>query len=182
MNDYRSFVRSLANNGTNQIFLNSDNDKMLSVFIEMFENSQTEFRIYAGNLCNEVTNSKEYIEAISNFIEKRGQLFILLNNFDTKEIVNYNLYRRLAYYQSLDGYNINIKYTQTKILYNNNPAHFAVGDRHSYRIETDIKNRTAVCNMNDPEYCIKLIRLFDKVFSDEGSMDVDLIRIFNIDK
>lgn len=182
MNNYRSFVRSLANNCTNQIFLNSDNDKMLSVFIEMFENSQKEFRIYAGNLCNDVTNSKEYIEAISNFIEKKGQLFILLNNFNAEEIVNYNLYRRLAYYQSLNDYNIKIKYTHTKILYNSNPAHFAVGDRHSYRIETDIKNRTAVCNMNDPEYCAKLIRLFDKVFVDAGSVDVDLIKIFNINK
>ncbi len=63
MNTYKNFVHNLAKNQTNKVFLNSDNNKMLSVFQEMFEHSNTEFRIFAGDLCNETTGSKEYIES-----------------------------------------------------------------------------------------------------------------------
>lgn len=179
-NDYREFVHGLATHQTDMIFLNSDEDKMLAVFLEMFASSQSEFRIFAGNLCNDVTNSKEYIEAISNFIEKKGKLFILLNNFHQEKAVNCNLYKRLAYYQSLKDYDIKIKTTQTNITYNDKPAHFAIGDRKSFRIETDIQNRTAICNMNNPEYCAKLIDFFDKMFADKDNVVVDLVRIFKI--
>lgn len=177
-NDYREFVHGLAANKTDMIFLNSDEDKMLSVFVEMFNSAKKEFRIFAGSLCNKTTNSNGYIEAISNYIEKKGELYILLNEFDRDKVYN-NLFKRLAYYQSMN-YNIKIKSTKAKITYHDNPAHFAVGDRISYRIETDIKKRSAVCNMYSPEFSESLIRIFDKIFNDERSIDVDLLGIFNI--
>lgn len=182
MEDYRRFVHALAETKINQIFLNSDNDKMLSVFIEMFNVSEREFRIYASNLCNDITNSKEYIEAISNFIEKKGKLYILLNNFHQEQAIFHNLFKRLAYYQSLDGYNIFIKSTTKEILYDEKPAHLAIGDDKCYRIETDINKRTAICNMADSDYSKKLVSFFDDLFEDEENLVIDLVKIFNIRK
>lgn len=182
MNTYKKFVHNLAENRINKVFLNSDNAKMLSVFQEMFEHSDSEFRIFAGDLCNETTGSKEYIESISNFIEKKGRLYILLNDFRQERAVTHNLYKRLAYYQSLGEYHIFIKSTRSKILYNDEVAHLAIGDHCSYRIETDIEKRTAICNMSSPEYSEKLVSLFDGLFSDEGNLVVDLVKIFNFFK
>lgn len=180
MNTYRSFVRNLAENQIDKVFLNSDNNKMLSVFQEMFEHSNKEFRIFAGDLCNETTGSKEYIESISNFIEKKGNLYILLNNFRQEQAVTHNLYKRLAYYQSLGEYHIYIKSTKNQILYKGTVAHLAIGDRCSYRIETDIEKRTAICNMSSPKYTEKLVSVFDDLFNDEDNLIIDLVKIFNL--
>ena len=180
MNTYKCFVHNLAEQQINKVFLNSDNDKMLSVFQEMFDHSSTEFRIFAGNLCNEVTGSKEYIESVSNFIEKKGYLYILLNKFRQEQAVNHNLYKRLAYYQSLGEYHILIKSTTTQIAYKDKSAHLAIGDRCSYRIETDIEKRTAICNMADSDYSEKLVSFFFTVFNDPANLVIDLVKIFNL--
>lgn len=182
MNTYKNFVHNLAERNINKIFLNSDNTKMLSVFQEMFEHSNSEFRIFAGDLCNETTGSKEYIESISNFIEKKGCLYVLLNNFHQEQAVLHNLYKRLAYYQSLGSYNVFIKSTKKQILYNGEIAHLAIGDRRSYRIETDITKRTAICNMSAPEYSEKLVSFFDGLFNDQDNLEIDLVKIFNLNK
>lgn len=180
MNSYKTFVHNLAETQTNKVFLNSDNNKMLSVFQEMFEHSNTDFRIFAGGLCNEVTGSKEYIEAISNFIEKKGNLYILLNNFHQEQASVHNLYKRLAYYQSLGEYHIFIKSTKQQILYEGATAHLAIGDHCSYRIETDIEKRTAICNMSDSGYTEKLVSFFDTLFNDQENLVIDLVKIFNL--
>lgn len=180
MNTYRNFVHNLAECHINKVFLNSDNTKMLSVFQEMFEHSNSEFRIFAGDLCNDTTGSKEYIESISNFIEKKGYLYILLNDFHQERAVTHNLYKRLAYYQSLGEYHIFIKSTKNQILYNDEAAHLAIGDHCSYRIETDIEKRTAICNMSAPEYVEKLVSFFDGLFNDKDNLGVDLVKIFNL--
>ena len=180
MNTYKSFVHNLAENQIDKVFLNSDNNKMLSVFQEMFEYANFEFRIFAGDLCNETTGSKEYIESISNFIEKKGKLYILLNNFHQEKSVTHNLYKRLAYYQSLGENHIYIKTTKNQVLYKGEVAHLAIGDHRSYRIETDIEKRTAICNMSSPEYSEKLVSIFDDLFNDEDNLIVDLVRIFNL--
>ena len=180
MKTYKNFIHSLSINKTNQFFYNSDNDKMLSVFIEMFNTSNTEFRIYAGNLCNEITERKEYIEAMSNFIEKKGNLYILLNNFHEENVLTQNLYKRLAYYQSTGDYKIHIKSTNKILLYKKSEAHLAIGDDHSFRIETDITKRTAICNMYDQAFCEKLIEVYDTVFNDKENLEIDLVHIFNL--
>lgn len=179
MSEYRFFVHNLAINNVNQVFLNSDAGKMLDVYSEIFANSRESVRIFAGNLCNDSMDSSDYIEALSDFIERKGNLRILLNNFDIDVAKKTNLYKRLAYYKA-EGADIQIKSTPAKpyILVGNGDkrinVHFAVGDNVSYRLENDTENRTAICNMSDPETASKYADIFDKIFSNDSSKTVDL--------
>lgn len=182
MTSYKEFVHFLSSNGLNKIFLNSDLDKMKAVFTEMFSSSKEELRIFAGTLCNNVSNSEEYVETLSDFIENGGHLKILLNSFNEEEAKKSRLFNRLTYYESLDKYNIEIKGTDEQPVMNENgvdtKVHFAIGDKRSYRIETDIDERKAICNMNDPENAKVYADFFDKLFDSERSVRIDLKKIF----
>ena len=178
MTEYQTFIHNLAVNRINQLFFNSDEEKMRSVFIELFNNSNSEIRIFAGNLCNSSVETDLYIEALSDFIERKGRLFILLNNYDSEVAKSSNLFKRLAYYISED-YDIFIKKTSAKpyISVPNKDkqyVHFSTGDNQSFRLETDLENRTAICNMNDPTFTGRLVNLFDRIFNDSISTEINL--------
>lgn len=182
MASYKDFVHFLTSNGLNKIFLNSDLDKMKAVFTEMFSSSKEELRIFAGTLCNDVSNSEEYIETLSDFIENGGHLKILLNSFNEEEAKKSRLFNRLTYYESLDKYNIEIKGTNEQPVMEENgvekKVHFAIGDKKSYRIETDIMGRKAICNMNDPDNASVYANFFDRLFESEKSVRIDLKKLF----
>lgn len=183
MSEYQNFVHHLAVNKVNQSFFNSDEDKMRSVFIELFNNSISVVRIFAGSLCNSSVENSAYIEALSDFIERKGSLRILLNNFDQTAARNSNLFKRLAYYIS-EGYSVSIKQTMVKPYITTSTqeklyVHFATGDNCAYRLETDIEHRTAMCNMNDPESTERLLVLFDSIFDDKNSVDISARQFYN---
>lgn len=184
MNEYRKFIHYLSSNNIDRVFLNSDEDKMLSVFIEMFKSAQKEFRLFSGSLTNDSVNTSEYIEALSDFIEKDGSaLYILLNNYQEDKIKDSDLFRRLAYYQA-NGHNIILKYTTKELYFKGDkekiPVHLAVGDQESFRLETNIEKRTAICNMHNPEIARGYISVFDDIFNGNDSTPIDLAEIFGL--
>ena len=180
---YKEFVHYQASHQTGLNFLNSDEDKMKTVYIEMLNNAQTEFRIFAGTLACDVTNSSEFVETLSDYIERGGFLHILLNDYDEEKVLQSQLFKRLAYYQfhkkeiivrqSTDHPYIN---TQEGIRY----VHFALGDKSSYRVETDINNRTAICNMSNPELTIKYATFFDDLFCKAKNSEINLVKLFKL--
>lgn len=179
--DYKIFVHSLAINGEDRIFLNSNEDKAIVVLVELIQNARQELRIFAGNLCNGVGGNFEYIVAISEFVERGGILKILLNKYDPTCAKNSNLFKRLAYYIA-QGKNILIKETKAKPYRTNDSEkkeiHFTVGDYISYRIETDIEKRTAECNFNSPEVARGITDFFDGLFDAEESKNIDVKGLF----
>lgn len=181
MNDYYRFVKELSEKNENYVFFNSDEGKMLSVFSVMFQGASKEFRIFAGSLCNETTDSKSYIEAVSDFLERGGKLRILLNNYNEKKAFQSDLFRRLYYYVT-KGKTVKIRTTNEKPYITSGDdrinVHFSVGDEKSYRIEQDIEKRTAVCNMNGESQAKDMARLFDKIFENYYVKDVDLKSLF----
>ena len=178
---YSDFVRSLARSGENRTFLNSDEDKAIEVMVNLFHVSNEEVRIFAGNLCNNVGNNPEYIIALSEFIERGGKLYILLNDFNVELAKTSNLYRRLAYYIS-KGDTVQIKSTNACPYMasdkDKKEVHFAVGDKIAYRIETDIVQRAAICNLNNPTVAEGLASFFDSLFDSEDVQDIDLTNMF----
>lgn len=185
MLNYSRFIHSLATLQINQVFLNSDEDKMIAVFTEIFNTSSDVVRIFAGNLCNPSSESSAYIEALSDFIERKGRLRILLNGYDLAKIQKTNLYKRLAYYKA-EGADIEIKSTSAKpyIIAKDGEhinIHFAVGDDKSYRLENDTSNRTAICNMFDKDTAVEFANVFDKIFDNQSSERIDLTAIFAFD-
>lgn len=177
---YNDFVRSLALSGENRMFLNSDEDKAVTVLVNLFQISKEEVRIFAGNLCEHVGNKQEYIIALSEFIERGGKLYILLNNFDRDLAKSSNLFKRLAYLKAL-GKPIMIKSTPAHPYLESDPdkeVHFTVGDKKAFRIETDIVNRTAVCNFNFPKLAEETAKFFDMLFTRENATEIDIENLF----
>ncbi len=180
--NYQDFVKALSEKRENRTFLNSDEDHALDVLVKLFEISQKKVRIFAGSLCKHVGNKPEYVVALSEFIERGGELCILLNNYDEKCAKSSNLYKRLAYYKS-KGCNVNVKSTSAKPYRKADPekkeVHFTIGDDMAYRIETDTEKRTAECNFNNPELAKKTAVFFDTLFENEESKEIDLKKLFD---
>ena len=184
--EYRQFVMSLSHGndgeGINRTFLNSDKDKALVVLVELFRSAKECVRIFAANLCNYVGTESEYIEALSDFIEKGGAVRILLNNYKEDEARTSSLFKRLAFYQSI-GNNVVVKQTTVKPYYsgdeNKTEVHFTIADGKGYRIETDVEKRTARCNFNNPAEAASTAEFFDSVFDGTNSSVINLLAVFN---
>lgn len=181
--EYRKFVVSLSRynsgEGMNRTFLNSDEDKALAVLSELFRGANNIVRIFAGNLCEQVGTESEYIESLSDFIEKGGKVRIILNKYDDEKCRTSKLFARLAYYVS-EGRDIIVKSTEVKPYYasdvERNEVHFTIADNKGYRIETDTQKRTARCNFNNPEEAKGVIAFFDDVFNSACSSVIDLVK------
>lgn len=181
LSEYKTFVHYQSSIQGGKDFLNSDEDKMKTVYLEMLNNAKSEFRIFAGTLACTVTNSSEYIETLSDYIERGGWLHILLNNYDEDAVLQSQLFKRLAYYKS-QGHDIVVKksvdHPFIMTTEGRKNVHFALGDKISYRLETDIEKRTAICNMNNPEKAAKFVDFFDKLFMKPENTDIDLVKLF----
>ena len=179
---YKEFVRSVYASGENRTFLNSDENHALDVLVQLFQSAQSKVRIFAGCLCKHVGNEPEYVIALSEFIERGGTLHILLNAFDEECARNSNLYKRLAYYIST-GRPVVIKTTNAHPYRTSDPlkkeVHFTIGDDKAYRIETDIENRTAECNFNNPNLAKATADFFDSLFVRDDAKDLDITKLFN---
>lgn len=182
MERYRNFVRTLAEIGENRTFLNSDEEHAVEVLVQLFHLSQNEVRIFAKSLCEHVGNRLEYIIAISEFIERGGNLYILLNGYKEDLAKESSLFKRLAYYKS-KGFPVYVKKTNAHPYRTNDPekkeVHFTIGDKKSYRIETDIEKRTAECNFNNPALATVTADFFDGLFNSEEAGEIDLIKLFD---
>lgn len=181
MKKYIEYISQLANDRTNKPFSNNDEDHALEVLIKIFQMSNETIRIFAGSLCSDVPNNPRYIAALSDFIERHGRVRILLNDFSKENAKNSNLFKRLAYYASLENTDIQLYTTKAKPYLIKDPqkkqVHFTVGDVNAYRIETDIEKRTANCNFNNPEGAKKLIAFFDQI-EESKAEKIDLNECF----
>ena len=180
--EYRNFVASLSKgDGVNRVFMNSDEDKALVVLVELFKSAKTIVRIFAANLCQHVGNQKDYIEALSDFIEKGGEVKILLNKYNQESALQSDLYKRLAYYKS-EGKPVFVKQTTARPYYINDESkkevHFTIADSKGFRIETDTEKRTARCNFNNPDEAAGVIKFFDEEFEKEYAQEIDLMELF----
>lgn len=178
---YSDFVRTLARSGEDRTFLNSDEDKAVEVLVNLFQISKEEVRIFAGNLCEHVGDKPKYIIALSEFIERGGKLFILLNNYNEDNAKDSNLFKRLAYFKSM-GKPIHVKSTPAHPYIvsdkDKNEVHFTIGDRKAFRIETDIEKRTAVCNFNLPNVADETANFFDSLFDRTDATEIDIEKLF----
>lgn len=181
MEEYKFFVSNLADNSINRIFLNSDKEHALVVLANLFRHANKEIRIFAANLCENIGDEPEYIEAISEFIEREGHVRILLNKYNEDLLKKSNLFKRLAYYVYY-GSDVIVKTTSIRPFLSKDPekkeVHFTVMDETGYRIETDIENRTAECNFNSPVMAKGMVNFFDKIFDDPASEKIDIKKMF----
>ena len=181
--DYSDYISSLRKKRINRIFMNSDSEKRKTVYSELLQSANSNLRFLAGNLCDEITNSEDFVEGISDFIENNGKLEIILNQYDEGQIKASNLYKRLAFY-SAQNYDVSVMNTSMTVKISihdkETPAHFAVADHLAYRLEVDIEKRTAICNMKDETLSRKLVEIFTQISSDPQTKTVDLVNLFGL--
>lgn len=181
--DYSEYISTLRTKRQNRVFMNSDSEKRKTVYRELLKSANSNLRFFAGNLCDEITNSEEFVEGISDFIEKNGKLEIILNKYDEDLIKKSNLYKRIAFY-SAQHCAVSVKKTSIAVSIKNNdmetPAHFAVADLLAYRLEVDIDKRIAICNMNDGVFAQKLVETFEQISSSSQTTTVDLVELFSL--
>lgn len=180
IDEYRDFVRYLADTRDTRIFLNSDEEHALEVLVQLFHQANKTIKIFAGCLYEHVGNESAYVSALSDFIEKGGELRILLNNYNQEKAKNSLLFRRLAMYAKQNR-NIEVKETKAKAFFKADPEkeiHFTVVDNLGYRIETDIEKRTARCSFNDSAIAKATSDFFDHLYTDKRATVVDLNNIF----
>lgn len=167
MNDFKNMVSRLATMGENRVFLNSSEEHAIVVLSEMFKVAQENIRIFAGCLYEHVGNSPEYIQALSDFIERNGTVKILLNKFTADEAKKSNLFKRLAYYQAI-GHSVEVRITEAKPYLakdeDKKEVHFTIVDEKAYRIETDIEQRAAACNFDGKALAKSFATFFDELF------------------
>ncbi len=180
MEEYRKFIADLVARNDSRSFLNSDEDHAREVLVQLFQNAKSVVRIFAGSLCSSVPSSEEYVTALSDFIDRGGQIRVILNAFNEEQAKTSNLFKRLAYY-SATGRPITIKRSTIKPYLANDreqkEVHFTVGDENSYRIETDIEKRTANCSFNNPTLSKIYVQFFEEIFKEADLVDlVDLFR------
>lgn len=181
LEEYINLIHSYAEERRNIEFLNSGENHALNVFVEIFSHAEHHIRIYAHSLCSDMPNDEKYIETLSDFIEKaESELEIILQEINLEKIINSQLFRRLHYHIK-KGANIHI-YRTDVIVHNtdNSEAHFTVGDDCMYRVEKDVKTRSAYCNMNDEKFAAYLIKLFEDIKKNEETESVDLLSIMNL--
>ena len=182
MEQYRIAVRNFAINGTNYLFHNEGNEHALIIFTNLFVNAKEHIRIAANMLYNdEVVNTKEYIDAMRSFLDKRNtRLSILITNRPPVEDVKshepktsfyWMLYNHPAYSQG----RVEIKegggnYFQGE---DGQQVNFCTCDSRMYRLESDIHLRKAVANFGDMVSTVDLEQKFDQVYGDLNNVKLE---------
>lgn len=187
MNNYRAFLHYLSTNNLDRVFYNENDPKAKEVFIEIFKKSKSTIRLFSGSLSNkDVSNTSEYIQTLSSFIEDGGELKILLNRFEENRegIINADLFKRLALYQKKEM-KVVVRRTSNRLHLTKDDGerqevNLCVGDNNIYRLETNIENREATCNFNSEELATQYITVFDSIFDNDNlSSNINLIELLN---
>lgn len=169
---YLNYIDSLAKEAKNEEFFNSSEEHAKIVLTAIMRYAKRYVNIYCESMMSEVSNNEEYLKVVQGFLEKGGNMNILLNNYD-ENIVNKGIYKILSYYPN----KIKIKKIEdpaNKIKYNGNPVHFTVADGKAFRLETDIVNKKAWGNFNDPVDGKVLDDVFYRVFSMDKCSDIKI--------
>lgn len=180
MKTYIRYISQLAKNLINKDFANSDEEHAIEVLVRIFEQSKKNIRIFAQSLCSDVPNNPRYIVALSDFIERDGTVEIIVNKYNENMVSQSNLFKRLSFYLSQGKY-IKVYRTDAVPYLSNDPdkkeIHFTIGDELSYRIETDIEKRTAVCNFNNPNRAKILVDFFNRI--KKNAIEEDIQKVFS---
>lgn len=168
LNKYRKAINNLAGKNEDLIFDHAGVEKSSIIMSTIFKYAKSSLRIYAGNLNGGISEKKEYLSSLNNFIEREGEVKVLIQNIDSTNPSE--AYQLLDMYS---GFNENVKIllTNTELI---NPKkhqsfHFTVGDNNMFRVETDTKNFAGYASFNSPEIAKNLCEIFDSIFEKEIS-------------
>lgn len=162
---YEDYIADLASRKVNKKFLNTDEAHAVSVLSNLFKNAKETVNIYCQNLCGDISNHQQYIDAVKRFLSNPdARLHILLFQYWGK-LKESPIWSALAPFLNKQVF---IRYQNEggakadHITYEGSQVNFAVADGCAYRFESDIKKHSAYGNFNDHEQA----ELLNSVFFD----------------
>jgi len=174
-NHNKLYIKYFANIQSTKIFDNSNANHAVAVFRVLFETAQGIVRIFARDLCCDITNTNEYVDALQKFIkEKNGIVKILLerrpSDTELETLHIFDMLRNI-------GKNYEIKETieRATLKYGGlepQQINFTTGDDSIYRLEYNIDEFKAKCCFNSEKVTGRLNTLFDKSFSDNKAIPI----------
>lgn len=187
LKSYREAVAFLAKNKVDNLLHNAGNEHALIIFENIFKNAVQEICIVAKDLNNEeVVLKPSYLSALSEFLSKNGvKLKVLVSEFDSDTISSEDdsFFRRVFDSKAYKEGRVEIKNGNGMGFRNNaygdSVLHFCVADGTMFRLETDIKQRKAICNFGDQVFTSELRKAFNLGFDNERSTIIDLNQLFD---
>ena len=173
--DYKEYIESLATSSESVEFYNSGPEHAAIVLGTIFKTASQYVKVYCANMLSEaVSNSEIYLNAVDEFLKR----VTAVNNQNLPlQIIFSNpigdAFRRTPIYKILYKHRakVQIKSLNTSagtrgIRYKGIPAHFTCADDRMYRLETDIVNKKAFGNFNDPQGAMVIRNAFDGWMND----------------
>lgn len=166
--DYKKYIESLAVGSESIEFYNSGPEHAAIVLSTIFKTARQYVRVYCANMLSEtVSNSEDYLQAVDEFLDRvpvvanqNPPLQIIFSNPIEDAFKRTPIYRILWKHQA----KVQIKCINREvggIKYKGIPAHFTCADDRMYRLETDIVNKKAFGNFNDPQGTIIIKNAFN---------------------
>jgi hypothetical protein len=171
LDEYRVYINRLAESNSDSVYLNSGKDHAVIVLTTIFNKAKKYVHLFAGDLNGGISSKTEYATALLGFLEKGGELQLLLSSFDTnKEPELFNTLR-VAKSKNL---NVSVKQTNERLLNEDTGTelHFAVADDKMYRAEHDTENFLAVGSFKDENFSQILNAHFKELFESDSAIKV----------
>lgn len=163
LDEYRSVIENLADNKESMAYANAGPEHAAIVFANIFRTSNTLVNVFAGNMNGGISSSKAYLEQLNGFLERKGKLRIILQEFDREN--NKELFALLKRYAFFHSDQVKVYRTDSTILNTdtNTPIHFCTGDNTMYRMEQNTSKFFATGSFNDPKWVSSLKELFASI-------------------
>ena len=167
---YSQKVDHFALTESKEDFYNSGNKHALIVLKTMAKYAKNKIKIFAGNLCTEISNDEEYISYLKTFTENGGVIEILLCDYESGST---HFEKKIYKFISKHSKNIKIKTTNEQVSIGDiKNVHFTVVDTKMYRLEIDIDKKIAKCNFNDELTSRQFENKFDLMFLNSQELNI----------
>lgn len=174
MDDYIQYIKDLADKKQDALFFNTGALHASFVMSTIFDSSKETIKIFAGNLCGQVSDTETYRTSLNHFLSKNGKLQVLLQESKMITSAEPPIFDMLKFYNIVKFGNVEVKKLKGSMLGLEGDMHFTVGDNKMYRLEYDVESFKAEGNFNNPIESGRLSTIFDDAFNGKNASLISL--------
>ena len=170
MSVYKKEIDALADSGANKVFYNSSPAHAAIVLNAMVRNANKHIDIYCNNMLSDISNNDEYRLLVDRFLSGNSsrKIRVLFAKY-SEDFLKTHIYSVFAKYPNQVKLK---KLSDNNILYKNKAVNFTVADNKAFRLETNVDEKIAYGNFNDPNNAQVLSRVFNQFF--DAAQEVSL--------
>jgi len=162
--NYEQMIMELAKGKKNERFYNNDTKHAEIVLRELMKNADQYVYIVCSNMLTNVSNNKEYIDAVDNFLATDEGRTIKIIFTDYKD----NSFKKTKIFNVFSKHKeqVSIKALRKEKIRRSDgePINFTVADDRSYRMEIDVKNKIGFGNFNNRNEALVLKDNFERFY------------------